>query len=43
MTHDPMALILAAPTALLALYFGWSGFRMTLRAPVDLDPEETAT
>jgi hypothetical protein len=37
--HDRMALILAAPTMVLAVWFGWSGFRMTLRAKVNPDQE----
>jgi len=37
MTHDPMALIIAAPVLLAAIYFGWTGWRLTMHAPTDTD------
>jgi len=41
MTHDPMALILAVPVLLVAIYFCWTGFRITWRTPAEADTDET--
>lgn len=39
MMHDAMAVWLALPLTPLCAWFGWSGFRMTLRAKVTIDQD----
>ena len=35
MTHDPMALIIAGPLLILAVWAGWTSFRISFTAKPD--------